>query len=71
MPAASAAHGRSAASRSARAKPQVRWDRLGRFALLFVLVALLYLYLSAGLHMYSTWSEARDARRALTMFGGR
>jgi hypothetical protein len=37
----------------------VRWDRLGRVAMLFVLAALLYLYLSAGVHMFSTWSQAR------------
>jgi len=37
----------------------VRWDRLGRVAMLFVLAALLYLYLSAGIHMLSTWSQAR------------
>lgn len=37
----------------------MRWDRLGRLAMLFVLVALLYLYLSAGFHMYSTWGQAR------------
>jgi hypothetical protein len=29
----------------------VRWDRLGRLALLCVLVALFYLYLSAGVRM--------------------
>jgi cell division protein FtsL len=39
--------------------PRVRWDRLGRMAMLFVLAALLYLYLSAGLHMYSTWGQSR------------
>lgn len=37
----------------------VRWDRLGRLALLFVLGALLYLYLSAGIHMFSKWGQAR------------
>jgi hypothetical protein len=36
----------------------VRWDRLGRLAMLFVLAALLYLYLSAGIHMLSTWKQA-------------
>jgi len=38
---------------------QVRWDRLARVALLCVLVALAYLYLSAGVHMLSTWQQAR------------
>ncbi len=27
--------------------------------MLFVLAALLYLYLSAGIHMFSTWGQAR------------
>jgi cell division protein FtsB len=40
----------------------VRWDRLGRLAMLCVLGALLYLYLSAGVHMFSTWRQShRDA----------
>jgi hypothetical protein len=37
----------------------VRWDRLGRVAMLCVLVALLYLYLSAGARMLSTWRQSR------------
>jgi hypothetical protein len=37
----------------------VRWDRLGRLVMLFVLAALLYLYLSAGIRMFSTWGQAR------------
>lgn len=37
----------------------MRWDRLGRLAMLFVLAALLYLYLSAGIHMFSTWGQSR------------
>ncbi len=38
---------------------RVRWDRLGRMAMLCVLAALLYLYLSAGVSLVSTWKEAR------------
>jgi hypothetical protein len=38
----------------------VRWDRLGRLAMLFVLAALLYLYLSAGIHMFSTLRQAHS-----------
>ncbi len=38
---------------------RVRWDRLGRLAMLCVLAALLYLYISAGIRLYSTWREAR------------
>ena len=46
----------------------VRWDRLGRVALLFVLGALLYLYLSAGVHMLSTWGQARhDSATVVSM----
>jgi hypothetical protein len=36
----------------------VRWDRLGRVAMLCVLVVLAYLYLSAGFHLFHTWREA-------------
>jgi cell division protein FtsB len=42
-----------------RSKTLVRWDRLGRLALLCVLGALLYLYLSAGISLLSTWKEAK------------
>jgi hypothetical protein len=44
---------------AAGALPRVRWDRLGRLAMLFVLAALLYLYLSAGMRMLSTWQQSR------------
>jgi hypothetical protein len=40
----------------------VRWDRLGRLALLCVLAALVYLYASAGLRMLSTWQQSRRDR---------
>jgi hypothetical protein len=47
---------------------RVRWDRLGRAAMLCVLVALLYLYLSAGIHMLSTWRQShRDSAVVVTM----
>jgi hypothetical protein len=44
-----------------QSRPHVRWDRLGRVALGGVVVVLAYLYLSAGIHMLSTWHEARGA----------
>jgi hypothetical protein len=44
---------------AAAALPRVRWDRVGRLTMLFVLAALLYLYLSAGLRMYSSWGQSR------------
>jgi hypothetical protein len=40
----------------------MRWDRVGRAAMACVLMVLLYLYLSAGLHMLSTWKQSgRDS----------
>ena len=43
----------------------VRWDRVGRVAMLCVLVALAYLYLSAGIHMFSTWRQSAHDRVAV------
>jgi cell division protein FtsB len=37
---------------------RIRWDRVGRIAMLCVVVALAYLYLSAGLRLLSSWREA-------------
>ena len=37
---------------------RVRWEQLGRLAMLCVMVALAYLYLSAGIRMFSTWRQA-------------
>jgi cell division protein FtsL len=55
----------SAGATRAGALPRVRWDRLGRMAMLVVLAVLLYLYLSAGLHMYSTWGQSRHDKAAV------
>jgi cell division protein FtsB len=44
---------------------RVRWDRLGRLALLCVLVALVYLYISAGFHMLSSWQQSRHDKAAV------
>jgi cell division protein FtsB len=60
---ANASRGSSAPGPSAFAVgplARVRWDRLARLALLGVLVALLYLYVSAGVRLFSTWREARS-----------
>jgi cell division protein FtsB len=60
MPTASAHPARRrypAANRPVGAR--VRWDRLGRMAMVCVLGALLYLYSSAGVSLLSTWKEAR------------
>jgi hypothetical protein len=53
---------RGGIARSAR----VRWDRIGRLAMLCVMGALLYLYLSAGLRMFSTWRESQHHSGAVT-----
>jgi len=57
-PAGRGASGRARGERGRVGAAGVRWDRLGRVAMLGLLVALLYLYLSAGIRMFSTWSEA-------------
>jgi hypothetical protein len=69
MQAGSHAHRRPARASGARRAPagaaavqRVRWDRVGRVALLCVLVALVYLYVSAGLRMLSTWQQSRHDR---------
>jgi hypothetical protein len=47
---------------------RIRWDRLGRAAMLCLLVALAYLYLSAGIRIYSTWRQARgDSTQLATL----
>jgi hypothetical protein len=51
----------SARARGARPPARVRWDRLGRVAMLCVLVVIAYLYSSAGVHLFSTWHQARGA----------
>jgi cell division protein FtsB len=43
----------------------VRWDRIGRLALVLVLLALVYLYASAGLRLLSTWQQSRHDRAAV------
>jgi cell division protein FtsB len=37
----------------------VRWDRVGRIAMLGVMVAIAYLYMSAGLRLFSAWGESK------------
>jgi cell division protein FtsB len=41
--------------------PRVRWDRLGRIAMLCVMAVLIYLYLSAGARLFSSWTESKRA----------
>jgi cell division protein FtsB len=42
--------------------PHVRWDRVGRLALLFVGLLLIYLYINPLRTYVSTWQEARTKR---------
>ncbi len=44
---------------SAGALPRVRWDRVGRIAMLGVMLAIVYLYLSAGVRLFSAWGESK------------
>jgi cell division protein FtsB len=54
--------------RGIEAVGRVRWDRLGRIAMLCVLGALLYLYASAGISLLSTWKEAgRDSAQVAAL----
>jgi cell division protein FtsL len=49
-----------------RSTTRVRWDRLGRIAMLGVMAALLYLYLSAGVRVISTVHEAHRNSALIT-----
>jgi cell division protein FtsL len=44
---------------------RIRWDRVGRVAMLCLLLALLYLYVSAGVRIYSTYRQAHSDRAAV------
>jgi hypothetical protein len=48
-----------------QSRTRVRWDRLGRIAMGGVLVALACLYLSAGIHIFSTWRQTRSDNAAV------
>jgi hypothetical protein len=59
MASAQASSARARAIGASAPVARIRWDRLGRVAMLCLLVALAYLYLSAGIRIYSTWRQAR------------
>ena len=46
----------------AAAQTRIRWDRLGRWALLFVLGLVVYLYIGPARTWISTYGEARGKR---------
>jgi cell division protein FtsB len=45
------------------ANTRIRWDRLGRWALLFVLVLVVYLYIGPARNWITTYSEAGNKRK--------
>ena len=49
-----------------RAGAGVRWDRVGRVAMLCLMFALLYLYLSAGIRMFSSWRQSSHDRATVS-----
>ena len=42
--------------------PHVRWDRIGRLALMFVGLLLIYLYINPARTYLATWQEAQTKR---------
>lgn len=57
----------AAATRSATRRPppaplRIRWDRIGRIALLCVLAFVLYLYIGPARSWISTYGEAKERR---------
>ncbi len=50
--------------------PHVRWDRIGRLALLFVGLLLIYLYINPLRTYLATWQEARTKRAEVTQLRG-
>jgi hypothetical protein len=65
-PAAGARSSRPRATKPKGTPARVRWDRLARVAMLCVVGALLYLYVSAGVSFFSTWREAKHDSRQVT-----
>jgi len=44
---------------------RIRWDRVGRWALLGVVVVILYLYIGPTVSLIQTWQEAGRQREAV------
>jgi cell division protein FtsL len=65
MASAQASSPRSRAIGAGAPVARIRWDKLGRVAMLCLLLALVYLYLSAGIRIYSTWRQARTENAQL------
>jgi len=75
-PARSHARARSRPAPSPRPRPRpravaggargIRWDRVGRVALLVVLLFVVTLYIGPSIHLVETWREAKQRRAEAT-----
>jgi len=71
---AGAREGRAAPAPRARPRPRavpggargIRWDRVGRMALLFVLFGVVALYISPSIHLVETWQESKQRDSQVT-----
>jgi cell division protein FtsB len=52
----------AAVRQSRRAPARIRWDRLGRWALIFVFALVVYLYIGPARSWISAYAEAKDKR---------
>ncbi len=50
--------------------PHVRWDRIGRLALLVVGLLLIYLYINPARTYFATWQEAKTKRHEVSQLQG-
>jgi cell division protein FtsB len=75
-PARSHARARSRPAPAPRPRPRpravaggargIRWDRVGRVALLLVLLFVVTLYIGPSIHLVETWQEAKQRRAEAT-----
>jgi len=49
---------------------RIRWDRVGRIALLCVLAFVLYLYIGPSRTWITTWGEAKERRAQVAVLRG-
>ncbi len=57
-----------ASRRQAPAPVRIKWDRVGRLAMLGVLCAIFYLYINAGVSLWSSWRESKhDSAQVLAL----
>jgi cell division protein FtsB len=56
---------RPAPRRSARNPSRIRWDKLGRVALVLVLMAILASYINPVVDFFDAWSDSRAERAQL------